>query len=344
MDTWILRMIRRAYTRQLAAWGVLTLAGILVALGNARYIENFARGPFAVTAADLEREGDVTAAPRYFVRVHGDTVIDTGLQEITVKTENGAEVGRSVSAGYYALHVGDRFLIVKSSAESSPGTDAAGALEPISPDLDENLFDTPEKQQFRSRVYPFYLDAASSFRTGGFWGLGIGIAFLALLFWRARIGWQRLQHPEEHPVAVRVARWGNAVTTSAEIERELAGTDRGKLGGWVVTPRYLVRRGWFTFNVLRFHDLLWAYKRVTKRSVNLIPAGKYYTAVLFCYGGSAQMKGSQKKVDAMLQLAGERAPWAVLGHSPELLHLWSKKNAEFCAGVEARRAKLAAAG
>jgi len=53
--------------------------------------------------------------------------------------------------------------------------EAEGVLTPISADLDQNLFGGPEMAAVRSHFFPYYLDAASSFRAGGYWGIGIGI-------------------------------------------------------------------------------------------------------------------------------------------------------------------------
>jgi len=80
--------------------------------------------------------------------------------------------------------------------------------------------------------------------------------------------------------------------------------------------------------------LLWAYKRVTKHSVNFIPTGKSYAAVLACYGGAAEVRGREKKVDAVLAFAAERAPWAVFGFSDDLSKLFKKKTQDFCLAVE----------
>src|SRR5258708_32406388 len=125
--------------------------------------------------------------------------METGVQEVRVETESGVEKSRTVTTNYYALEVGNRLLVVKSTGGAMRV--AAGALAPMSPDLESNLFASPEMQSARSHSYPFYLDAASSFRAGGYWGIGIGIALLALLGWKARPAWHGLQDASSHPLA-----------------------------------------------------------------------------------------------------------------------------------------------
>ncbi len=338
MDTWILQMCRAKYRNQVIAWGLTAALGVAIAFLNTRYIANFLRGPFDVGAAELAQLGDVTTAPHYFVKVAGTKAMDTGLQEVSVETESGVEKGRTVTANYYALEVGNRLLVVKSTGATMRV--AAGALAPMSPDLESNLFASPEMQSARSHFYPFYLDAASSFRAGGYWGIGIGIALLALLGWKARPAWHALQDPGSHPLAARVGKWGSPVDTSAAIEREWRAPGNRRMGKWTITERYLIQSALFRFNVLRFEDLLWAFKKVTKHSINLIPTGKTYQAIVHAYGGGAELPGSQKNVDEMLQEAVKRAPWAVVGFSAEIQQLFTKQNRDFCAAVEERRQKL----
>jgi len=331
-------MCRAKYRNQVIAWGLTAALAIAIGFANTRYVGNFVRGPFNIGAADLAQVGDVTTTPHYFVKVAGTKAMDTGLQEVSVETENGVEKSRSVTANYYALEVGDRLLVVK-----SPGAAmrvAQGTLTPLSEDLDHNLFSSPEMQAARSHFYPFYLDAAASFRAGGYWGIAIGLVLLALLAWKARPAWRGLQDPGSHPLAVRVGKWGSPVDTSGAIEREWRAPGNTRMGRWTVTPRYLIQSALFRFNVLRFEDLLWAYKKVTKHSVNFIPTGKTYQAIVHAYGGNAELPGSQKNVDAMLQEAARRAPWAIVGFTTEIQQLFLKNNREFCAAVEERRQKL----
>src|SRR2546426_4394798 len=117
MDTWILRMIRNAAVRRVLAWGVVLGLGVLLIAENTRYLNNFVRGPFHLGATELDAIRDVSTTPRYFVRVAGSKTIDTSIREYAVHTSAGVETSRSVSGAYYALVVGDRFLIVKTNGD-----------------------------------------------------------------------------------------------------------------------------------------------------------------------------------------------------------------------------------
>jgi hypothetical protein len=335
MDTWILQMLRRKYRNQLVVWGLVIAVGVLIVFLNTRYIDNFVRGPFTMGASELAQVGDASTAPHFFVKVAGSRAMDTGLQEVTQETENDVVTSRKVTSNYYALQVGEKLLIVKSTGGTMRL--AEGALQPMSSDLESNLFSSPEMQQARTHFYPLYLDAASSFRAGGYWAIAIGLAFLTLLAWKARPAWRGFEDPGSHPLAARVGKWGSPVDTAAAIEREWRAPGTKRIGEWTLTERYLVQSALFRFNVLRFEDLLWAHKKVIKHSIDLIPTGKTYEAIVHCYGGTAELPGSQKKVDEMLQEFGRRVPWAVVGFSAEIQQLFVKQNRDFCAAVEERR-------
>ena len=341
MDTWILTKIRAASLRRTIAWCLTLVAGGVLATSDHRYINNFVRGPFPLNAAQLNSIRDVTLTPRYFVRVSGSKVIDTGIRERTVKTTSGVETSRSESGAYYALVVDDRFLLAKQKTNpSDPGAVVEGELARWPDGLADNLFADPEARAVRARFYPFYV-SNGSFRLPGYAVIGVALVFLFFFVRKALPAWHHTRDPSDHPLVARMAPWGDPLGVAMEVEREF-GSPRYKGGnGWRVGDKYLVRSTAFAFDVLRLQDLLWAYKKVTRHSINFIPTGKTYEAILVCYGGGAVLKENQERVDEMLRFVGQRAPWAVLGYTPEVATLFKKKPADLASAVEQRRAEWA---
>jgi len=326
-------MLRARCIRRVTAWALVLGCIILLAIVEGRYITNFILGPFDLGPSDLDSIRDVSDAPHYFARVTGSKAIDTGIQHVTIRKRGGVETGRSVSGAYYALVVGERLLVVKSGA--GPLLTLEGKLTAMPPDLDRHLFNTPDMQAIRNRFYPFYL-SDESFRFPGYCAIAGALIFVFLLVKYGLPSWRHLRDLSSHPVMRRVTSWGDPLHVAVEAERE-ARSPRYKGGGWLVTDQYLIELRFFTFNVLRLWDLLWAYKRVTKHSVNFIPTGKTYNAVLVCYGGAADVKGREKMVDEILVFAAERAPWAIFGFSKDLEKLFNKNTNDFCTAVEERR-------
>ncbi len=339
MEPWIIRQCRLTCQRQVAAWAVILLAGLCFVGYNARYVRNFFLGPFQLSANDLAQISDADKAPRYFVSVAGGKVAETGVQEFTTESENGVEKSRYVSATFYAVQVGDRLLMVKSP--SAPSPNVTGALTPFSYDLSNQLFTGVDSNLDSTQCYPFYLDT-QGFRTSGYWGIAIAVFVLVLVVALARPALMRLRDIETHPAVRRARLWGDPISVSVEAEREFNGQVRYKGASVVLTDNFAILKSFFSFNLYRFHDLLWAYKKVTQRRVNFIPTGKTYSAILHFYGGNVTFIANEKRVGEVLQFAGSRAPWAAVGYSADLNKLFTKQVSAFCAAVEARRRDLAA--
>ncbi len=332
-DNWVLQQIRQAHRNRLIWWGVVLACLLLFVLSQHRYVANFFQGPFALGKAELDSITDASATPRYFARVTGSKAIDTGIRQVTVRKRHGVETSRSVSGEYFVLMIDDRLLVVKASA--GPHTTSEGELLPLSRELDSRLFGTPDMQAIKKRFYPFYVDE-ESFRLPGY----IAGAILAVIgffaVWRATAAFRVYLAPGTHPLAGRLASWGDPAKIAAEAEAG-SRSPRHKSGGWIVTDKYLIRSTFREFDLHRLADLQWGYKRVT--SSNTV---KSYGAVLMMNGGKVDVVGSEKNVDAVLNLAAERVPWAIFGYSKEIEEHFNNNRPAFAATVEQRRRDWAA--
>jgi len=220
-------------------------------------------------------------------------VLDTGLRQYRVHTQNGVETSREESGAYRALVFGHRFLVVRTAGGESQV--AEGKLAPWPSELESQLFDSKEMRSLRANFYPFYLDG-DSFRRPGYVVIAVGIVFLLLFLWQAVPAFRAWRNPDGHPLALRIAKWGgDPMGVAVEAEREFDNPMLKGKAGWRLGNKYLVRSSFFTFNVLRFQDVLWAYKKVTKHSVNLIPTGKTYEAIIQCYGGNATIPARKRR-------------------------------------------------
>ena len=335
MESWIAKRIRATALRRVAAWTLVLVGGLLLATSDHRYLANFLRGPYPMVQADLDSIADVALTPRYFARVKGERAIDTGIRQYTVHTQNGVETDRSESGAYRALVLGNRFLIVRDAGLTKSDL-AEGKLVPRDPGLDAQLFDSKDMVSIKAHFYPFYLDSGS-FRRPGYVVIIIAILFLALFAWQVIPAWRALRDPETHPLAARIAKWGDPIGIAVAAEREFDNPMLAAGGGWRLGDTYLIRSRFFSFDVLRLQDVIWGYKKVTKHSVNFIPTGKTYQAMLHCYGGNAAVPAKEARVNEVLQFAQQRAPWAVFGYSDQLAKIWSKEQLEFLKQVEVRR-------
>ena len=339
MNSWIAQMCVETSRRQFLAWMATFAAGILFLLVNVRYIRNFVQGPYRVQESYLAQITDANKAPRYFVTVVGDKVADTGVQEVSSDENTGPKADDPVTAGYYAFLTGAHVLIVKSAAK--PDISASGELKPIPSDLAIHLFTGDDGQDFRTHTYPFYLDT-EGFRYPGYWTNGIAVVFLILFVVYGIPAWTRWHDVEKHPVYKRVKeQWGDVIGASVEAEREFRNGAVHRSSQTLITDKYVFESSFFTFNIFRFRDMIWAYKKVIQQKVNFIPAGKRYEVEMIFYGGKRLFANKEAKVDQVLKYAASKAPWAVIGYSKELVEYYNKNQRQFCQQVEARRRQLA---
>lgn len=333
MDTWICRMITEKSVRKITVCAVMAVCIALFLFMQKRYIQNFIDGPYNLSAADLDRISDVSQTPQYFVRISGSKAIDTGIQKFAVHTRNGVETDRSVSAKYYALVMGEKFLIYE--GEYTPETTVEGALAEMPAEVSNHLFSSREMLEIRSQFYPFYINT-KPFHSIGYFVITVLVCLGAVLAYIGIPAWRYWRNPALHPLIKRISRWGNPTLVASAAERQFS-SPRFKAGGWTVTKEFLIKSTFFTFDIFRLTDLLWAYKTITKRSVNFIPTGKSYAAILIFYDGTVEIKGSEIAADRSLSLAAESAPWAVFGFSEEILDYFNKSTPDFCATIEARK-------
>jgi len=337
MTTWIERTARQKSIGQVVLFLVVTAIVVWICAENRAYLKVFFKGPPPATAADLDaaQNSDNSNQPiaTPYVSITGDKVLNTGVEEVT--TYDG--IIKNVSAGYYALEVGNRILIVKSG--KTPSTTVGGELESMPFDVKSDLFPPGTDPADEAVFYPLLLD--TNYRESGWAGAFWALLAEALFGFFAFRSWRRLSGQVDHPAVTRAKAWGDLAVTSAEVERELEMAVKAKGGGWILTQNYAVKNARLSFNLFRLDNLVWVYKKATKRRVNfIIPAGTTYSAQLNFSDGQAEVVGKQKKVDELLALASERAPWAVKGHSDDLEKLYKSSRNSFVAEVMKRKSEM----
>lgn len=334
MDDWAAAKARRAAWRTVAATAAALGIVLFVSAGQSRWVRNVFKGPFEISAAELSTIKGIWNSPVYFVRVTGTDPLDMGVVRWTVRTKNDVEVGRSVTAEYYSLVVGDKRLIVETAKFGSVREPAViGALTAFPMDLRSRLEGELGRAALRRDYYPFYLKAGS-IRGQVFWLIGAAALIVGALLWLVRPRLRILASPDENPLMDKIRSWGSPPQVSSDLEREWRMPADLKLRSWRITTSFLIRSGPFDFDVFRFEDILWAYGMVTRHWTYFIPVGITYKAHLVCSNGEAVVRGRRKAVEELLALAAERAPWAIFGFSPETRALYRKDPRAFRERIE----------
>jgi hypothetical protein len=316
-DDWAAAKARRAARRTLAATAASLGVVLFVFASQSRWIRNVFKGPFEISAAELSTIKGIWNSPVYFVRLTGTDPVDMGVVLWTVETKNDVEVRRSVTSEYYSLVVGDKRLIVETAELGSVREPVViGALTTLPLGLRSRLEGEIGRAALRRDYYPFYLKAGS-IRGQVFWFIGAAVLIVGALFFLVRPRMKILASPDENPLMNKIKSWGSPAQVSSDLEREWRMPADLKLRSWRITASFLIRSGPFDFDVFRFEDILWAYGMATRHWTYFIPIGSTYKAHLVFSNGKAAVRGRRKAVEKLLALAAERAPWAIVGFSPE---------------------------
>ena len=350
MVNWLESEVKRANRNLFLvnAFVLLCLLGFLYA--DWQYYANFALGCKPIDTAELSSLASPAQRFRNFVTVRGSKSVSSGYQDIVQQVEqsSGNVVSTETKDEYILLKVGQRIILVK-APNGSQALEFSGELVPTTDAVKRDLIApiAGSSPEMAAMILPFTLDA-TDYRTQGYWALGIGVPLFLLCCWNFSKALKRSAEPQLAPVWKQVSVYGNAEQLSSQIGSELL-APHDSYKGLRMTQSWLIRKRLFSTWVSPLNDVVWAYKKVTRHSVNLIPTGKSYAAVIAGrHRQRLEHQLKQKNVDALLlQLAG-RVPWAVYGFNADLDNLWKKDPASFIAGVDARReqsgAKAATAG
>ena len=334
------RQIQRT-NRNLFLVGLVLIIGVAsYGFAQRRYFYNFLVGPFEVDGSSLNTVEHPDAQLKYFIKVRGEDSEDSedsGLQEVERETEGGSVRRETVKAKYSLMFVGKRVLIVK-SGPNEKGTVFQGALGALPGNLRSEIVHPflKEYPNANEAFLPLMLDA-TGFRSDGYIALAICIPTVLLAVWLIRKVVTRRNAPETHPIVQGASWYGALADTSQSLETELRG-NIVKFGKTKVTQSWVLLPSTFGLAMCHIPNLIWAYKKVTRHYHNFIPTGKSYEVIMYDrHGKPLQMQASQKKIDAVLSLLVERAPWAVFGYSDDLNQALKTDWAGFVAAVDARR-------
>ena len=328
-NNFIGRQVRRS-NRNLLLANLLILAGIV--LGTVlfwNYLSTFLGTPKNLTDAEIAALSYDKDAGR-IVRISGTESFQSGYQYL----ENGR-----VKAEFAVLDVGDRLVLVKARPGLAPYQSAfVGSVESapggVIPDVTQQL-----RAMYPDRPVNFadYMLNAYDYQDDGWIGLAVGLPLLGLAIWNLFKWKKRSADMSAHPTVAALKVAGQPWQVAQAIEGELAtAQDIGKLK---LTQNWLFGEYFFGLHVRRLQDLAWVYMKVTKHYHGFIPTGKTYAVSLNTVdGGALEVNAkNEKQAQAMVAAIGQHAPFAMLGHSPELESAWTKNRDEFLAAVEQRR-------
>ena len=333
--------IRRT-TRNTLVTNLFVLALLLLITWTVHtYYYNFFFGPFPLSGADLVAIHNIESREQYFVTVNGDTTYDTGIYQVEKDVDQSSKLVRSqTTKGYYqALLIDHRLLIVYTEHQST-ATSFSGVLSHIPYDLQEEFIDKTDST-VHDAFLPFYLDA-TSFRSSGYWGLVFLLPVYGITFWILRKAIRMSRNPSLHPIYNSLQQYGDPVEISNSIDNEFLIQEHfTKLPGCTLSASWLVVTNFYKTDFIPINDILWIYKQRTKHSVNFIPSGSSYKAILITRSGNRmEINAKEKAVNTILETIFQRIPWIQIGYSDQLMKIFRKDLQQLTANVDTRREEL----
>jgi hypothetical protein len=331
-DTYISKQVRRSNRNLvLAQCAILIGVGVFVLL-NWRYVYNFIAGPFPADKDQLATIADPDKSLRYFFSINGDKSFESGLTEVERETNTGRE---TTKAHYVLLTMGDKLLVVKASPGDS-GWHFDGGLEQLRSDVRSQV-EAPFVEQYPESLrmfLPTMLDA-TGFRNDGFWALAVCVPLVGIAVWYLRVALMRRRQPSRHPIVAWLSSFGD-LNQLVSIDAEFLGAT--KIGKATTTASWIFVPTIFGLKVARIEGLTWVYEKVTRHYHTFIPTGKTYAAVLWDRSGRAlEIDGRKKKVEQLVNVVLDRAPWVAVGFNNDLEQLSKSDWAGFVSAVDQRR-------
>ena len=336
--------IRRTNRTLLAVNGGIVIVLCALALLNGRYLFNFILGPFPTDRKTLVSIADPNQTFDYYVTIDGKVIppaigreVEQRINKHTKKVES-----ETVKAEYAVASISNRLLVIKFPGRADASQQQfTGTLVPMPGDMWAKLTQGPEnKKHGMDEVFLPYMLDATGFRTPGWIGLGIGLPLYVLCIWNVTRAIRRMAKVERHPISQGLSRFGTPSEVAAGIDAEVKELIRLPSGKVTLTRSWLLNSSTFGLEVFHVNELVWIYKKVTKHSVNFVPTGSTYAAMIHTrYGGSLEVPAAHL-TDGLLQQLVERAPWVLCGFDEQLAGYWKSDPGGVVAAVDDRRRQV----
>jgi hypothetical protein len=156
----------------------------------------------------------------------------------------------------------------------------------------------------------------------------------------------RMSDVRRSPIYRRLTRFNAPpAEMAARIEeqvKESGGMARGRCV--LVTESWLLDKGRFHLDVTHLHEIIWIYRRVTRRRVNGIPVGTSHDVLVFDKHGrkiELFLGSGPNAANAAIFILNKilnQVPWVIAGPSPDTKRMYKKHRAELVETVNTNRA------
>ena len=152
----------------------------------------------------------------------------------------------------------------------------------------------------------------------------------------------RFAEPTRHPIYKRLARYDtNTDYVLQGIDSDL---QRGssKIGKLTFSKDWIIQAQANNIDVIRIAEVMWLYMHVHRtKYYGVITVSKVVSAHIWDqHGVCIKSSANEAKVKELLENVVQRAPWAIIGFTPQLQQAWDRDRVGFVREVRERRRQV----
>jgi hypothetical protein len=323
-SSYIPTIIHKKSLRRLYFGYFLVILSVVIFLYNANYISNLISGPRLIDSSSLENEiinGDVKDI-NVSLQLLPNSVYQAGYTHITQtinQTTNQVE-SQTTDSEYYLTIIGKHVLVIEGVPNELPSGNFEGVVTPLSDELRNNLVadfnNSPDLKGYDVLILPYILSNKGMMGLDAFWGFLFG---LILFCWGGFIVFKRTLDLKDKNNYIYQITSSSGYKNIDDLSDDFVHTEKTemvKIGDYKLNNKFLFKESFFYFKIYPISQMYWAYKKITRHSVNLIPTGKSHEIVLnFKPKQAVLIKESEALVDQHLMLLIRLCPEAKFGYT-----------------------------
>lgn len=321
---------------------ILLILSIIILICNFSEFKNIVIGPERVDIGEISGLKISGFAARNYVTVYPEKQVSTGLQYVEKEYDSSHnEKSKTVQSVYYVLKEGQNLILAALPPDKENESSYTGWVRKMTPEESDNLRDdiSELKAMDNFTVSEYVLDVKKS-SGAAFWYVVCIICMIINIIYISK-SIRYFDFPEKNKIFKQVTKYENPDAAINSIQEELPYDLLQNKGGLFVLRSWILKEGFFSFNIYKLDDVVWIYKKVTRHSVNFIPTGKTYGLVLkFQDKSQCFITMGEKQVDYIITSLKQMNPWIVVGFSQSINKMWTSNYRQLVNYVQSEKTRI----
>lgn len=316
---------------------IVSIAILTICYGE---FKNVVLGPKQVRAGEVQKLEISGFAARNYVRITPEDKVSTGVEYVITEYENNQKKGETVEAVYYVLKDGQDLVFARIDPEKVESFSYTGWVRKMTSEEEDNLSESIRIVKEKNyNVSEYVLDTKMAANAPYVYVFLGAILIVSLINIIRSVGY--FNCPDSHKIYKKLLKYGDVNSVINSIEEELSYDLFQNSKNIYILKSWILVKKFFTTEVIKIDDIIWAYKKVTSHSVNFIPTGKSYELILCLKDRSQYSIGQrQQQIDNIMMSINQMYPWIILGFSEEIKNIWKSDHSQLINHVQFEKQKI----